>query len=632
MKMSSIKPILLAIALSSTMLEGSAAAYWSADFKNGHVPDDLMIADIMGPMPKESAYKNLNLEQAWTIGSCGSGYAAYSPSFNGSDSTPMENYMFLPFIRIEDTNAIFRWQARNMIPEIPENYTLGYRLSEDDDIIPLTGFEETSGDWETRILDLSEFAGKDLQLVICCVSADRFLLGIRDLFVGIPDDMNLSATVRTKVFAANGPATASVSVTNWGKSLSDVDLKLRVGEADDYVVKAEGEWKIGETREFTIGYNPLDNSGNQLTLTLETEDSVTLWTGTVYTSNFERRHVVDEGTGAWCVNCPEGILQLRNMARQYGDGMIFLATHITSGSGINDAVYNQNYWSGLKFYAVPYYMLDRLRGSVGSTTRNFESFYQRPTVAKIDIKGWSVEGDKLNVTTSSVFAEETSNADDEIGISYVLTKDMHRDEPNSLWFQSNSLTSPKSEQYYYLSSRIPTQLTYYSHVTLSDEHAFEPVAGSLPGSIDAMTGIRSDFSIALPDRPDPSVTEGKAKLFTDFQGMNLVVFILDKKTGEILNADTRVIDGECWADESGVELPSVSRNVRLTFSDGRILFTASSEIGDYRIELFSLDGSLLDSMKGHEAAYSMSLPVAVDGPAVIRMTSDAGCDVVKIVR
>lgn len=611
---------LTAILLSLTSVMGMTAAVtpYRVNLDSGVMPADVSVANENSLLPNASGYKRGWTDQGWTVDRYGNrGYVAVSPTFtvvidedgHTGPVSPSRNVMRLPSLSIS-AGDFLSWHAVSSHPDFPE----AYRVEATVDGVSTVLFETEAENavWTPRMVDLSALAGKDAVISFVCVSENRYMLAIDDIEVGQPQGLSLVADDRTEIY--HGPeATAPVTVyvLNSGASISGGKVVLSVDSESLGEIQVSELWHPGETREFEFEL-PLElNRRTEYEVSYLPADggeSVRLSSKTLYSSNFKKRLVVDKGTGMWCVNCPEGILDIENIERQFGESLIPLDTHTTSGSESSDLLANPDYFSALGFRSVPWMMLNRIKNSSASNTQQFPNFYFKPVKLDLHVSGIEKEGDGAARVSVSVSASENmDNSTDRYRIGYVLTSDIYRPD-DYRYFQRNGSTKVTSDRFYYLPSRIPAPLCVFHNVTLTSRTAFDGIKGSLPATVSENATVEYKLSFDKPEMVD------------NIDDVRVVAYVLDTETGEILAADAlKVADG----DISGIRdvaADNATCSISVT-ADGEIVLDFAKPAA-YRLEIFSVDGRKCVSTYGEESARAVHRFNQAKGMYIVRVTAD----------
>lgn len=594
-----------------------AQALFTADFQSGLIPAEISVKNE-GELPAEIGYRRGYTTDGWTVDRVDTkGYAAISPTFTRDKAS--RNILTLPALKPEG-NTVLRWQAESVYADFPDCLSVELFYPSSGEKVTGLSIEKVPSEWTTYLLPLPR-TGEEVEISFITGEKPGYLLAIDDIFVGTPDSPLLDVTGipasfygKTELKDPNGnegTIAVACNIFNAGAPLENPDFRWKIGDtevegaAPDHIATGETFTVTGEIRatidspaEYTLAFG----SG---------ENEVKLHSGTIFVSDYKRCLLVDEATGMWCNNCPEGSLNLVELRRTFGNDVATLVTHT------GDPLEEPDYWSSLKFYAIPYFKLNRIKESSYSSLQNFPQYYREPTRFDIEIaSGEESDNGVLEVTVKAAASENADVTVDTYGIGYVVTGNFSGDTE---WYQKNNATRSTSGAYYFLPTNIPWQLLKYHDVTLTSEFAFTPLPDMLPAGL-GPEGCERHFSITKPNR------------LGDWKDGFLTVFILDKTSGIVMNA--RKLPVASLPGHSSV--PQISDTDSglhlLPHADGTV--TVSSETGgDVRIEIIGTDGRIHTSRRvslspGEHHILRNETP----GIAIVRASDSNGSAVCKIFR
>lgn len=503
---------------------------WHTNFSSGSMPKEITVGREGQNVPVKGYYKHGYTENGWTVDQFGYDYCAMCPTSTGVDS-PIGATLMTPVFTVPAEGAVLTWSARSVLPGMSESYEVWIRNPKVNTPY-LLNYEveaEASDRFVTRSMDLSSLAGQEVCVIFNCTSVNKYMLAINEISVGNSPGYCVEALNTTPRFAKNAvPAGGVFNIT--GQLLNTGTRAIPAGTEIRAVARGEeiGSYTLSqpvgaaENLNFVFDADPSDNATTEYTVEFVPAEgaSVTLFSSDVTRSYFARNHFIDEGTGVWCNNCPQGALDIDALVQEYPGQMIPVCTHV------NDVFANDGYWPGLKFYAVPYFMIDRNHDTAYSDTRKFEGYINVPTIAELTMKKCEVStnGQQATVKMDVTLAEDLDNASGRYGIGYVMTADYYVPDGDKSFMQQNMSSRATALQYYYLPTVIPAHLSFYRHVSISSDYAFEPVPGSLPESVKAYEAEEVTLSLPCPD------------LAESMNDVTLVAFVLDSETGSILNA------------------------------------------------------------------------------------------------
>lgn len=590
----------------------SAKADYSPNFSTGFFPKGVTVANETGVVPPGDFYKHGWTEEGWTVDIFGSiGYVAVSPTHTG-DGSAVRNVLTLPVKDIEE-GMWLRWNARSLLKNFPESYSVEITPEGGvPEVIFSTDAEESR--WVTRMVSLEAYAGCKCAVSFVCTSADKYLLMLDAISLTVPQKPLWKGTDRTRRFA--GPAGTDICGTllNAGAKAAVKSIVWMDGEGNVGGSQPVGsEVPVGGELQFSIHATGDMDSATEYSVAVEYEDgtreAVSGLTGSFYTSSFERRHLVDKGTGMWCVNCPTGNVLLDALLETYGDSMIPVETHV------NDVLAQQEYFDALGYRNVPAFRLDR-NATVNNKFEDMAQYYDVPT--RFDIRFRKVETGEdsaaLGVTVTA--AEDFDNASGRYRVGYLLTADFSSPD----YYQQNNTSLPSGEEYYYLPKRIPGSMLTFHDVTLTCEGAFDGIENSLPTAITAYAQMTADWSVARPE------------LLQDMSKATAVAYVLDTETGIIMNADSTPLDKN-YDYTSVIDLSSERDAITVNALSGQNFEVTLPAAGECTLSAYDLAGRLCASVSSRCAAGGnvMSLPLD-KGVYLVRALSESGSATLKIVR
>ncbi|MBD5371445.1 MAG: hypothetical protein HDR80_09955 [Bacteroides sp.] len=571
------KTLILTVLSAPAWLAMPVRAAVSFDFSDGTMPAALTVANANGLLPVADRYKRGYTADGWTVDRVGSrGYTAISPTYTGAGSS-CDNTLTLPALTVEE-GTVLRFAACSVYGYLADDLEVRLLHKESGLTQTILKVDGVPDDWTTYLLPL-DCAGEEVELTIAAVSRNGYLLAVDDIFVGIPG-RNAELTSLPRVYyglsdMTDGRIAPEVRLLNTGAPLKGASLIWYSG-GTPLAECPVPELAPGESAEIQASLPATADTPLQCMATLHTDgedDIILLDSFTLYTSDYARTLVVDEATGMWCVNCPEGRVTLRNTERRMGDAMIPLVTHQ------GDMLELTDYWKALKFYALPYFKLNRIADTSYSNLSKFDSYYGLPTRCRIDVTHMWENADgtlsaEVEVRSSTRFAQEGHT----FGVGCTVTADF-ADLPNS--YQKNSATRPAAGPYYYLPSMIPGELVDFPEVTVSAQYAFTPAPGTVKDSYD-------------PHGERFIITLGRDALLNDWKRGRFVAYVMDCESGEIQNACAA---GIAEAIETlGVSPVGADSDASLGISahDG-VISVSSTEACDVTLDIWSLSGTRVSS-------------------------------------
>ena len=304
------------------------------------------------------------------------------------------------------------------------------------------------------------------------------------------------------------------------------------------------------------------------------------------------------------------MLELEALQSRYGKSLISVETHV------NDDLGQQEYWDALKFYAAPYFKLNRNASTSYGNASKFTKEYEAATPWWIQFTGLTLNGGTLSVQVKTMSALGCDNADDRYRIGYLLTRDYDSEPEGMTFYQSNNVTRASGKRFYFLPGYVPGNLVKFHDVTLPSEHAFTGLASSLPANVDPYKEYTTSWDIDVAEYADC------------IDKINVVVYLFDRETSRIQNAATMTLDR--WDEVASTDdIEQVTGGVDIKMSnDGncRILLAGG---GDYSLEIFNAGGFLLYSEQSKAGSNVIEKNISLPSGVVIARVSSAAGSVVK---
>lgn len=579
----------------------STASIYTLDISSGKLPEGVTAVDGDGLELETAVYKKGKgvTDTGWTIDRYGNqGYVLVSPTYTVTPGK-QDNRLTLPSVTLTDKSAAIRWGAVSVHPDCPDSYDVIVVTPDGkEDVIFTTSGE--SPEWTMHAVDLSEYAGKEIIIKFVVTSDHGYLLAVDDIEIGEMTDVKFQMSDHTPRYAGIDEEKVKVAgtVTNLGKSLDFIEMVCKVGDEVVDRQPVNEAFSTGNVLEYEFEVTPeLNRSTHYYICGIDGEGNETaIHDDSFFTSYFRRTLLVDKGTGMWCNNCPDGILTLESLQARYGEQLIAVETHAG-----DDVLAVKEYWNSLKFYAAPYFKLNRNESTSYSDDSRFSREYEAMTSWMIEFSELTLTGDHLSVGVKAMSALDVDNNADRYRISYLLTRDYDEQPEGMLFYQSNNMTSARGKRFYYLPSTIPGKLIKFHDVTLPSELAFTGIESSLPAVVEPYKEYQAKWDIPVAGYP------------ADMKGINIVVYVLDTSMGRIKNAATMTLDH--WNEVTSIESVTGDSDMGITItSDGhcRITFGATTEQEPYTLELFNVSGTRLYSVDGYtdgcgSADYNFSL-------------------------
>lgn len=465
-----------------------------------------------------------------------------------------------------------------------------------------------AGDWTDVSLSLSDFKGKNVYIAFVNQNErDGSAVFVDDIMVVYEGDFTLAPLTQSTVVAAD-----------------EVEIRARVQmlDKDKRFDLLEAEWLTDDgLQRGTISISspePDENNGIDLvfaeslrpvagrettytiSVTLDGESQNVSHTIANLLFDVTGRVLVEEGTGAWCGFCPQGLVALEYLDKTYGERVVPVSVHC------RDAFAFDEYDQFLALGAYPSARINRSvkvsypvftdplsgRYSLSSDTGDqtfvdmVESELSQPCVAEIDIDGLSLDSRRV-LTVDGHVRMAMQREDAPYNLLAVITEDGLRA------VQTNYLTGYTDPLFAEWGAKDAQVLTEYPDVArMIGGTSFYGESGVLPDLLSAGEIYPVGVRMALPG----DINVDKARV---------VLVLIDATTGRAVNS---VRSGYIAADLNGIE--GVPESGKFELRDRTILFDGTEE----GVEVYGLDGVRLVN-----GLLSRGLVIARSGTATARI-------------
>ena len=585
------------IALTSLMGVANVCAsdFWSQDFDKG-IPKTFVTYNNDTTTIQKECYKNISSTNGWFAASTReNGYSAISMSHTGHDIA-QDNWLITDAIEIKSDNAYLRWDAVSIYKHLKESYKVMVSTTDTnvESFIEIASINAESHVWNTHLESLAEFNGKTIYVAFVCNSTNKFILAVDNIAIGELNDEKLLVTDNTQRFCGNvGTVNVNGSVINAGKTydfkniVATVKFDNGTGE-QTFKSPVEKEFAINDKIEYSFDVPVEVGKNTEYTISGELEDGtfVDIVSDYVICSYFQRKMVVEKGTGTWCNSCPDGTVYGHYLKNRYKDELIYVDVHVRD-------ILECNYQHGISRWLaqVPLIVINRIDdiGVMGATEFkksgefNYEPFFEiakRPTYVGVNATAEKV-GDVVKIHTDVEFAKDYNNADDIYRMCYAIYENKVHNANNTGYNQVNNCNfNSLSGEFYYMPSNIPASLMYYENV--SREGSLSKIgASSFASTITSGDTYSLDYELAIPDN------------VIDKDNISVVVFAFNTKTAEILNADKIDLSSKNTSIDC---LSSIKESaLKAYIVNGELRVSLAAEDQPYSLEVVSLDGRVLES-------------------------------------
>ena len=585
------------IALTSLMgvANVTASEFWAQNFDKG-MPKTFVTYDNDGSTLVKECYKSISGTDGWIIASTyENGFSAISMSHTGNKMA-QDNWLITDAIEIKSANAYLRWDAVSIYKHLRESYKVMISTTDTnvESFVEIASISAESNVWNTHLESLADYNGKTIYVAFVCNSTNKFILAVDNIAIGELDDEKILVTDNTQRFCGNvETVNVNGSVINAGKTYDFKNIVASVKFDDGtgeqtFRTAVDKVFAINEKIDYSFDVPVEVGKNTEYTISGELEDGtlVNIVSDYVICSYFQRKMVVEKGTGTWCNSCPDGTAYAHYLKNRYKDELIYVDVHIRD-------VLECNYQHGISRWLtqVPLIVINRIDedGVLGGTEFkksgkfNYEPFFEiakRPTYVGVNATA-EKEGDVVKIHADVEFAKDYNNADDIYRMCYAIYENKVHNPDNTAYSQVNNCNfSALSGEFYYMPATIPAELMYYENVSREGSLS-KTGASSFESTISSGDTYSLDYELAIPDK------------VIDKDNISVIVFAFNTRTAEILNADKIDLSSkntsiDCLSDvkESALKAYIVNGELRVSLAD---------EDQPYSLEVVSLDGRVLES-------------------------------------
>ncbi len=546
-----------------------------------------------------------------------------------------DDWMVTPQIWIKGGNAKLTWRSKS-IGENKKNSSYNVYVSTigntpDDFGSPIyTVTDESVSSWTKHELSLAEYKGQRVYVAFQNISFDKEILAIDDILAeGQKGLCELLVTTPEYIFGKDA-ATISANITAYsdeeinsftayyeykGKVTSQTysGLSLKNMGSYDFSFDEKIPIALGDTIDYKVWAEV-----NSITLDVIEQRSIS------FLFEPKRKIVVEEGTGMWCVYCPEGIVAMEELAKKYPDSFIGIVVHY------DDPLEVHHYWEDLYFPRYPSAYINRKYTSEDVMKEVFDGFdivytmlnggietyyldaLDDQTYADVSLQS-SSDGKTFNAVVKSRFAINIADADYKIAL-VVIENDVTGEgfyQDNGYWNSDTPMGGYES-----LPERIldPT----FQEVAREVYDDYMGIPGSVPTTIVAGETYEFEFSAPIPENVN-SVANTK-----------IIAMLIDQKTGEIMNAD--IVTPELAGVNDILAEGSLELSYRLENGRCSVDFTPKS-MGTATVSMYSVNGTLLHKSTvetiGSKTTHSINVN-GLSGIYFITVNQDGKTDSAKL--
>ncbi len=461
-----------------------------------------------------------------------------------------DDWLISPEIEVTEENTFLTWEAYSPDAAYRDGYEVRISTTDNEvasftDIILTIPAEETAK--KLRAISLDAYMGQTIHFAFRNNSNDKFLLYMDN--IQVERYKNNNVITQSVSFEKYNPTGGQVPITvmvenhgadmltsllfTWeqgGNTYTDTVTGLNIPtlgtrsltHAVDFVLAEAGEFPINVEISMPNGVDdedPDDNNGSRNLYGLDVVQPKLV--------------VVEEATGTWCGWCPRGTVNMDIIAAEYADVAIPIAVH--NGDPMVVAAYDGPFSASVGGY--PSGHLDRTIKDINpaSFIAQLPNLTNRMVPAQIRTES-IYEPTSRNVVVRAIGSLSVATAANDLRLSCVITENGVTGTTagyNQVNYYAGGAQGPMGG-FENLPDPVPAADMVYHFVPRALFGGFNGMENSIPDVLEAGEEFMVEWTYTVPAN-------------FNVKEMNVITFILDDETGEILNGSTAPLDQQLSA-------------------------------------------------------------------------------------
>jgi thiol-disulfide isomerase/thioredoxin len=568
---------------------------------NFSVREDATSSDYVAM--SHSVYANRGQSDDWMVipqVNLGTGSEVYTLNFQGQSFYKDK----------EDYLKIIVWECDDVYSTLDKNITDRMRAEGDvifnERLYPGESEDLLSGDWVDYQINLDDYKGKNIYVAFINENQNQSAIFVNNLNILKQGNFQAGFSVASTLTNAE-----SVSVDGFVRITRDLTFEklsaklydskselVSSYEADNLGLKENDTYKFTFPEELKLEAGAVNNF--TMTVTLDGEDQEVASSISNLLFEPQKRVVLEEVTGSWCGNCPQGIKAIEYLEENFPENFIPVSIHN------NDAYAYLEYENFLGLHAYPTGRINRLEGSLAPMLSYAEGYSYisktgEETFTDIFLKEMEVASEAAIEIEKAVY-DGYNVVNVETVVTFPLTKDKANYNILTLivedglkgmqtnYFAGN--TDPLMEDW---GLKGPYAVVDYVDVARGIAGvSFNGENGYIPSEVKAGEDYTADIELTVPST------------VSKLENCKVICMLIDPATEKIINA-ARInkIDGV----DSVKEITS-DNNFEVTIENGTIFVNGDKE----NVEVYTLQGQRADN--GSLAKGMYIVRSVVDGQVV----------------
>lgn len=500
--------------------------------------------------------------------------------------------------------------------------------------------EKLEGEWAENKIHLDKYKGKKIYIAFLNRNNNQSMIFVDDIKVEYEGKYSMGVTTPSTVKMQDEVEVSGfVEITSKEEGAVYKSIKASFQDANGKTIDEktmDGLHLVkGDRHEFKFDKKLPVARGKitSYTLTVELDGDLNKIKASVKNLSFvpNKRIVLEEGTGAWCANCPRGIVAIEYLQKSFPNNFIPIAIH-SAMSGTDPYDFSE-YCSALGLTALPSGRINRIdtvytplavvdndysyvsKAGNESFTDIFLRELQKDTELEVNLTDATYDQglNKIAISANVRSAVDIENAN--YRVAYIILE--------------NALFGIQANNHYNVESAIlgdwgkdgkyatPYAAITYNHVARAYIGKIDGTSGMIPTNMTAST----PYNIDIADNIPASVS--------DMKNASVVCLVLNANTNQVVNAAEIDFSNNPLGIE---ETANENQTNAVTSINGKQVNVRFNQASDAVVTLYGMDGLVIDQVAAKVNA-DESLTASAkgySGVVAVRIMSNGVTEVQKV--
>lgn len=542
---------------------------------------------------------------------CAASHSMYDPAGKSED------WMVIPQLNILNKDCYLTFKAQNYrknkadklkIVVLEENDRLGSldknfidRMKKDGvtvfetQLLPGKEEEKVTDDWREYEVKLDQFDGKKVYIAFLNDNNNQSIIFVDDVMVAYRSDFTIGTVMPSVLVNAETAKISAFVRSNRPEVFNNIEATYRTADGTTDTFKAQN---INLQRngiyefEFAKPAPLVKGAENSIEVEVKLDDQMQNFSTIIkdYTAQFDQRVMIEEGTGLWCGNCPQGAIAFDYLEKQFPGIVIPVAIHN------NDFMASDNMDDYNKFLQINAFPSGRVNRRTELAAPMFGTSFiseagnetwtdlvvkeiENPAEVRIKAKeaNWYNDLNGILVPFEVEFAINKQNVN--YNVFAVLTEDGIEGRQHNYFCDAAEDVYGKWGKYGEYG--IEAQQNGDQYCTVMNNHvarcwagtSFYGVNGLLPREVEANKKYENHVLFDWLGKTE------------DLEHCSAIIAIVDAGTGRVINSD--IISNIGKKENSGIEgVGAESAETRFSVSGGSVFANGSAD----KVEVYTLQG------------------------------------------